>query len=677
MHVDLKKINFVTIYVILRSKAAFPRFHLQLTGLLLILLLSVSNGAAAAEETSIQFVGGDTHISKDAMVWHADDANGKKQIYYKNLSTGETKQITNTDAHKTFPKVSGQLVVWQEKRDVGNPEWDWSIILYDLSNGTEKKLSTVTGVHVEPKTDGRYVTWHRNDGFQVYLYDSVSGEIKQIGTGDYPFIAKGKVLYGHKSGLALYDLGSGQTREIATPPIDEYVTWSAFNGDTALYIQKHNDGKTKYVMLDVNANPPAPIDLTPMTLKERNFTKLVVGDKYVAWTEDKNGVAQIMAADVKSGTVTQQTNAAADQFPLAMLGDRILFTQNFGTVQASTIVQPISGDRTPESSQESEQPSIRHEIGKGKIGPSGGRIELKEQGVFIEFAENAFKKETEVEILAGESTIGTKLRPRMKRLSGIWVWKGDNALDGKASMTIRFDASSLLPDQMKKAALYRYDEQEKSWQYVGGRVDTSQNTVRADVKSSGTFTVLLYDSTFTDVIGHWARLPIEVLAARHILNGMEEDSFQPNDKLTRAQFAKMLAAAMELRRVNPVSVFRFADVTEKHWAYDWIETAAQAGLIEGGDDGFQPDAELSREQMVAMLIRAIGKTQEAERTDYGVVSGYADAGRISPWARGYVALAVKIRLMEGSSDGLRPNDSTSRAEAAAVLFRMLIQLEKI
>ncbi|MNY46437.1 Endoglucanase precursor [compost metagenome] len=135
----------------------------------------------------------------------------------------------------------------------------------------------------------------------------------------------------------------------------------------------------------------------------------------------------------------------------------------------------------------------------------------------------------------------------------------------------------------------------------------------------------------------------------------------------------MLAAAMGLKPTAAQG--RFADVPGDYWGAGWIEAAASQGLVEGGDQGFQPDTELTREQMMAMLIRAVSKEKEASQMTESL--SFADAKEISGWAQGYAVLAVKLGFVEGSADGIRPQATSTRAEAAMVIYRLLIKQDKL
>jgi hypothetical protein len=617
---------------------------------------------------ALSVLGGDANYSGEEVVWNASDASGNTQIYYKNLTTEETRQITNTSTSKRLAKVKNGLIVWQEKRDVLDIQFDWNVYGYQLSSGIEKKLNINPGAHSIPTTDGRYIAWYNNNASsELYIYDWTTDHAEQFGKGTFPIVSNGKVLFKpyNKPALGLYTIASRETKTVASVPQPGYVSWFAFNGSAGLFIHQ-NDSATQYMMVNILESDPFVKELTPLTTKQRDFAVLVAGDSYMAWMEDKGGVAQIMSARVMSGEVKQITSGTSDQVPLAFVGNMLLSTENFSTVKTESVTSYFA------TTQSGVPLPLQSSI-KVKLGPAGGVVSSKDGSISIEFAPGSWQVETEVELqevtsLAAEQT---PVQP-MQLKSRIWRIHLGTPPTQPGELQLSYNDAEVLSSENKKLAINAYSPNQ-GWSFKGGKVDGKTNKVQSKIEEEGTFAVLLYDAKFRDVEKHWAQTPIEVLAARRILNGVEDGVFQPDAKLTRAQFTKMLAAAMGLKPAAAQG--RFADVPGDYWGAGWIEAAASQGLVEGGDQGFQPDTELTREQMMAMLIRAVGKEKEASQMTDALP--FADAKEISSWAQGYAAQSVKLGFVEGSADGIRPQATSTRAEAAMVIYRLLIKQDKI
>lgn len=176
---------------------------------------------------------------------------------------------------------------------------------------------------------------------------------------------------------------------------------------------------------------------------------------------------------------------------------------------------------------------------------------------------------------------------------------------------------------------------------------------------------------FTDTIGHWAWEDIEEMAARGIVSGVTADTFEPDRSITRAEFATLVAKALELESSNPAG---FADVSADAWYYASVNAAANAGIITCFDGLFRPDDLITREEMAVIL----GKVYDfsGKNAGRGGIDRFADKDAISEWAYTYVDEAATAGLISGMTyDTFVPQENATRAQAAAVIKRLLDQLD--
>ncbi|MCI9626279.1 MAG: hypothetical protein HFI90_05795 [Clostridia bacterium] len=179
---------------------------------------------------------------------------------------------------------------------------------------------------------------------------------------------------------------------------------------------------------------------------------------------------------------------------------------------------------------------------------------------------------------------------------------------------------------------------------------------------------------FSDIEGHWAKEQIERMAACGAVNGVEPGVFQPDSGVTRAQFAVMLVKALKL----PAGTGNggFADVSDGDWFAPYVAAAKNAQMIDGyGDGSFQPDREISRQEM-AKLLRSVCAAQGLYE-DLKDIRSFSDWQQIEPWAAEAVQATTGFGLMQGMDDGtFAPLSGTTRAQAAVVLCRLLDLLER-
>lgn len=107
---------------------------------------------------------------------------------------------------------------------------------------------------------------------------------------------------------------------------------------------------------------------------------------------------------------------------------------------------------------------------------------------------------------------------------------------------------------------------------------------------------------FRDISGHWAKDAIVAMSQKQIVSGTDSYVFEPNRSITRAEAVVMAVNAYKPVSFNmPVKV-QFKDMNTKHWAYSAVYKAVQQGWIKGfPDDTFRPDQPVTRAEMAVII----------------------------------------------------------------------------
>ena len=168
------------------------------------------------------------------------------------------------------------------------------------------------------------------------------------------------------------------------------------------------------------------------------------------------------------------------------------------------------------------------------------------------------------------------------------------------------------------------------------------------------------------------------LARRDVISGYLSGSFGPNDPVTRQQFAKMAVLAL-LEHVSEADVCLFNDVefsgVGQLYPDNYIAVATRLGLTVGvGGGRFDPYAQISRAQVITMVVRAV-------QTHLPELLRTPGPGFQSTWGSFDTTHSSNVRIAEFNHllDGLRlrgvdPWGSMSRAECAQVLYNMVYGL---
>ncbi len=171
----------------------------------------------------------------------------------------------------------------------------------------------------------------------------------------------------------------------------------------------------------------------------------------------------------------------------------------------------------------------------------------------------------------------------------------------------------------------------------------------------------------------WASDYINILFHKGIVSGKEQGKFYPQDNLTRAEFVKMAIDTFSLMEENPACAF--TDVSENHWAYKYVASAAHTGIINGySPTEFGINGNISRQDMIAILIRIIYRISKHEamenRKNPDVT--FTDQSDIADYALGGVLMFAGSGIISGYEDGsFGPTKDLTRAEAAVILAKVI------
>lgn len=206
-------------------------------------------------------------------------------------------------------------------------------------------------------------------------------------------------------------------------------------------------------------------------------------------------------------------------------------------------------------------------------------------------------------------------------------------------------------------------------QYVGGTVDKGTFTFSAEHFS--TYTILEYNKSFADLAGHWAEKSVQSLAAKHIVDGVDDRHYEPGRSITRAEFVTMIMRALQWKGVsNPeAAVNPFSDVAAGAYYTGQVAGAASLGIVSGYNGAFRPNDQITREEAAVALVQAARYANLALSDKAG--PSFADANEISDWASASVDEAWSMGLMEGDGSRFNPKNSVTRAEVAVMIQRLL------
>ncbi|NUU53364.1 hypothetical protein HP548_04585 [Paenibacillus taichungensis] len=207
--------------------------------------------------------------------------------------------------------------------------------------------------------------------------------------------------------------------------------------------------------------------------------------------------------------------------------------------------------------------------------------------------------------------------------------------------------------------------------YITSRDGKNYATVNSLTNSD--YFLVWNQKNFADVEGHWSKQAVNDMASRLIIKGKDENHYEPDAVITRAELTAIVVRALGLSDNGNETTF--TDVTSSDWYAGAIAKAVEYGLIEGYENQtFAPNQTITRQEALVIMNRALRLAGlETDGADaISLLSPFADQAAVAAWAKQAMAAAVKNRLVEGSTEGLMPTKNLTRGETAAIVQRFLV-----
>lgn len=233
----------------------------------------------------------------------------------------------------------------------------------------------------------------------------------------------------------------------------------------------------------------------------------------------------------------------------------------------------------------------------------------------------------------------------------------DNITSKDDENTYKLTGVTYLPDP----------DQEKYTEKISFTVYGKSNSV-----VRGTVTIIVGGAMeFTDVAKEdWFYEEVSYVFTEGIMTGISDTEFDPQGTLTRGMVVTMLHRAAG--KPAAASKDAFTDVPADTWYTEAVAWAAENGIVNGMGDGlFAPEANITREQLAAILYRYADQENMDINCGAEDLTGFVDDNRVSGYAIDAMKWAVYSQLMNGDNNYLNPQTNATRAQAAAAFARLL------
>jgi len=193
----------------------------------------------------------------------------------------------------------------------------------------------------------------------------------------------------------------------------------------------------------------------------------------------------------------------------------------------------------------------------------------------------------------------------------------------------------------------------------------TENGIKAEVMPNTVYVIRTAAYPFVDANG-WGKSYIAALYARGIINGKSECEFMPDAAITREEFVKLVVELFGL--TDDTATTDFTDVLKGSWYYKYVASAKKCGIIGGiGDSKFGTGAYIKRQDMA----KIINSVLVANGITLSGNANFNDNDKIADYAKEHVA-AISGTIISGDDQGnFNPNKNATRQEAAKMVYGML------
>lgn len=428
----------------------------------------------------------------------------------------------------------------------------------------------------------------------------------------------------------------------------------------------------------VDKHSPASKKLMNSTIQMANTAIAQAGTIQTSWKSVKIREGGRVALAPSENEILQAARRAAKaelELEKQLEGNFEQGLQN-GVISSVTLNLPIdlsnapktAAELTPETFQTLRSNNIQRVI--LNLGPVSFEVDQRfieaHQQAHLEFnvdRQSPLSPEDKEALPQGTRTIGAPIL----ELSALQNHTPGNAFNRPLRLAFNLDAFELDTngpiDYENELIIYRENPETGQWEAVGGTYDPITNSLSIRRMHLSKYTVLKTEKNYSNIEDSWAKNEIAALKGKGIIH--KDELFAANDTVTREEFAGWISNAYGLNSNGLETDLKDLDPESPY--YDAIATAYEQGLITGKSNAtFDPDGEVSREEMAVMIAAAMTQYDYPVDTDTFELAQYEED--LPTWAVTSVEIVIENGAVDESFFGSA--DAVTKEEAANILYQV-------
>lgn len=231
----------------------------------------------------------------------------------------------------------------------------------------------------------------------------------------------------------------------------------------------------------------------------------------------------------------------------------------------------------------------------------------------------------------------------------------------------------LRPRENPESIIVYFVNDKGDLEIVNGHYNEKNGSVEFNTDHFSTYMIGYNEVLFSDVKKEsWYEDAVSFISARKIVNGVGNDLFNPEGKLTRSEFTTIMVRYFGF---TSNSTTRYTDITNDMWFADYVRIAKANGILPPKyGEVFNGNSAITREEMMYMLYKSLEATDGLDtlKDNGNELSDFKDAGMVSDYAKEASAFLVATDVINSSGDNMiKPTSTPTRAEVAQMLWNMI------
>lgn len=592
----------------------------------------VTYGETYTQPVNIEWYASDDHADNESV----DDASGVRFVQYQ-LNDGEMIKVNGSSGSFIVDAPGSHIVHFTAVDHAGN-EYTESIP-FEI---TEPPVGEVSYT----------VTFNSNGGSPTGSLTVKEGSTATKPTAPYRIGYTFAGWYLDSEWTTAFDFTTAITRDLVL-----YAKWTVNN---STYIPNPPVSNTARLTILVDGEE---LEHIAEAATSREGEKTVITVKL-----DAAKLMEQLAKAKDKATVVIPVTASSDEVTLRITGD---------TVKALERKQAVLEMRTPNGNYRVPAAEIHIDSLSQQLGE---RVSLSDIIVHVDIAKSNSATVKLLENAAVKARF-TVLAPSVD--FQVTAFLGDNKVSAhQFNSYVRREIpvpKDVDPNKMTTAVVLEADG---TIHHVPTYIEWRDGKYYAIIHSltNSTYALIEHSITFMDVKGHWAEEIVNDLGARTVISGVDATHYQPNNAITRAEFATIIVQALGLAANETAA--SFADVKSGDWYAGAVAKAHEYGIIAGYEDGtFRLMETITRQEAITVIARAMklaGLETNISASEADVwLSPFTDSMEIGKWARQAIAATVKNGIVTGSYSRILPTSNMTRAEVARIVQQLLIRAQLI